>query len=265
MHTFSELLPGHMPHARAMEQVAGTCPEHGNFVTWRLVGSDASTCPRCFAAALRRETQETFFRDRVARLQSMSGVPARYGGAGFSNFEQPTQAHRQAVGILTGYMRQIRDDARQAQAWRPIVMHGGVGTGKTHLVCALVNNLVSRGVSARYTTMQAMLADIRRAYGATDLTEAGQVDRYVNGPDLLVLDEADLIRGTDNDLGLVFAVVNGRYNASRPMVMVSNQPPDGLATYIGERTMSRMRENVALVSCPWPDCRGKNGILTLPS
>ena len=206
---------------------------------------------------MRKETSEHAFKARIDRLQRLSGVPGRYEGLGFATFAQPTPAHQHAVATLSTFMREVRNSAKSGHAWATLVMHGGVGTGKTHLACALVNNLVSRGVSARYTTMGGMLADIKRAYGVQDLTEAGQVARYVDDSDLLVLDEADVIRGSENDLGLIFAVVNGRYNARKPLVLISNQPLESLAGFIGERTVSRLRENMALVVCSWGDYRAK--------
>lgn len=249
---FSEVMKSH-----PLERVSGHCETHGDFTTYRMRGSEALDCPKCMDERMDREMAARTFKVRLENLGKANGVPARYAGHGFSAFEKPSEAHIQAVGDVTEFMRAVRHSVRHGLAWRTLVMVGDVGTGKTHLACALVNNLVKRGISARYVTMPAMLADIKRAYSANDLTEAGQIARYVDEPDLLVIDEADVIRGTENDLGLIFGVINGRYNVDKPMALVSNQSVDGLVGFIGQRAVSRLRENMVLVACNWGDFRVK--------
>lgn len=237
-----------------VEPVSGCCPEHGQYTTVRLRGTDAATCPRCYADRLRVETADSAFKVRVAHLHSVSHVPSRYATTGFSGFVASSQAHKSAVTVVSGFMRSVRDE-HVSPVWRALLLTGGVGTGKTHLACALANNLVSRGVSVRYTTAHEMLSDIKRAYSTDGMTESSQIARYVNDHNLLILDEADVQRGTDNDASIIFAVVNGRYNAGRPMVMVSNQPVSEMPQFLGERVASRLMENATFVACDWGDYR----------
>lgn len=250
-------LSDHLAHIGGIEKIAGVCERHGDFTSYRLRGSDAHTCPACFEESMRRQTMEQAFKDRLDRLHRVCGVPARYAGLGFNSYQQTLPEQQSAVRMLGDFWRGVRNTLKTGPVWSSLVLHGGPGTGKTHLACALVNNLVSRGIGARYVTMAAMLSDIKRAYSAPDLTEAGQIARYVDEPDLLVVDEADIIRGTENDLGLIFAVVNGRYNARKPMAVISNQPLESLAGFIGDRTVSRLRENIVLITCSWGDFRVK--------
>lgn len=239
-----------------LEQVGGSCDKHGAYTTFRLSGTDAATCQQCFEERMQAETAEAKFRARVAHLQDTAGIPERFSRVGFSGYKSTTQAQSDAVQRMTAFMRQVRDD-ESTPTWRTLLVHGSVGTGKTHLVCATANNLISRGVSVRYTTTQAMLAEIKRAYSTEGMTEASQIERYVRGASLLILDEADVTRGSENDLGLVFAVVNGRYNAGRPMAIVSNQAVENIGQFMGERTASRLMENATLVACDWDDYRRK--------
>lgn len=237
-----------------MEMVSGVCDRHGAFTTFRLVGTEAHTCPKCFDESLRQQTAAAKFRDLVAHLQAVSHVPARYANTGFSNFVVSSQRQRVAVDTITKFMRAVRD-AAASPVWQTLLVSGGVGTGKTHLACALANNLISRGVGVRYTTTQDMLADIKRAYSTDGITEASQIERYVHGSTLLILDEADVTRGTDNDVTLLFAVLNGRYNAGLPMAVICNQPADELAAFLGDRSASRLMERATTVACDWADHR----------
>jgi DNA replication protein DnaC len=238
----------------AIESISGKCPTHGQFATVRLRGTDAATCPRCFDDKMRKETIAAAFKSRVAHLQSISHVPTRYHDTGFSGFVCTVPAQTDATKALGEFMRTVRD-THTNPSWGTLLLTGGPGTGKTHLACALANNLVSRGVGVRYTTAQEMLSEIKRAYSTDGMTEASQIDRFVSGCALLILDEADVMRGTDNDAGLIFAVVNGRYNTGRPMVVVSNQPVTAMPTFLGERVASRLMENSLQVACDWVDFR----------
>jgi len=237
-----------------VEPVSGDCQIHGPFTTVRLRGTDAVTCPKCYEDQMRKETADAAFKTRVAHLQSIAHVPARYNTAGFGSFICTEPAQHEAVKTLGKVMRAVRDQRMNA-AWGTLLLTGGPGTGKTHLACALANNLISRGVSVRYTTAQEMLSEIKRAYSTDGMTEASQIDRFVNGSYLLIMDEADVMRGTDNDAGLIFAVVNGRYNAGKPMVVVSNQPVASMPVFLGDRVASRLMENAVQVACDWADYR----------
>lgn len=243
MHQAFAVLP------KGFEPVSGVCKEHGQFRTIRVAGSDDVVCPLCVSAGAKRESIEAAHKARVEHLHSVSGVPARFHDAGLKNFSAETDEQRKAKAAVAGWLREF------APGWRTLLMSGSLGTGKTHLVCALANNLISAGRSVRYTTMAAMLGDIKRAYSTDGMTEAGQVGRYVTDWDLLILDEADVMRGTENDLGLIFAVINGRYNALKPVVLVSNQPVDRLGEFLGERTVSRLAENASVVVCNWQSYR----------
>ena len=102
-----------------------------------------------------------------------------------------------------------------------------------------------------------MLSDIRSAYGKVEgKTEASQILRYINDFDLLILDEADMLVRSENDLGLMFSVINGRYNNLKPLVVVTNQPlGKELGKLIGVRSMDRIVENSTQVICDWESHR----------
>lgn len=242
----SNILPG-----MKIETVDGECETHGAFRTVRIIGSGLPVeCPKCVDLRTRREDQQRAHQQRVDWLFKIAGIPARYRECGLKNFDTATEAQRIARAGVNAYLRGF-----ERHGWAPLAISGQVGTGKTHLACALANNLIAYGVSVRYTTMAAMIADIKRAYSTDGMTEASQIERYVSDFELLFLDEADVIRATDNDLGLIFAVVNGRYNALRPVVTISNQPIAALVDFLGARTVDRLGENAVSVVCDWESYR----------
>ena len=246
--SLSELLPD------SFERYSGTCPTHGEFSSIRRPNSDFSECPHCKDEQVTQESREQAKEKRIRYLTSLAELPLKYVDAGLRNFETPTYAHEKAVKAVTAYTRNLSPNKR---AWEPLIIAGTQGTGKTHLVCALANNAISKEVSVRYTTSALVLSDIRSAYGKVEgKTEASQILRYINDFDLLILDEADMLVRSDNDLGLMFSVINGRYNNLKPLVVVTNQPPGKeLGKLIGVRSMDRIVENSTQVICDWESHR----------
>ncbi|HBI70007.1 MAG TPA: hypothetical protein DDZ22_13650, partial [Massilia sp.] len=76
--------------------------------------------------------------------------------------------------------------------------------------------------------------------------------------DVLILDEIDAIRNTDNANLLLTEIINRRYNEAKPVIVISNQPFDNLARYTGERVHSRLYENAFVCDFSWADFR-RNG------
>jgi len=235
---------------RGLRFAEGLCVSHGPFRAMTS-GDKPAQCPLCAEAKDREASRARQMSLRVEAIRRGMGVPARFAGKGFRDWIADTAAKVAVRDAVAEYMRSIRMTPSQ---WRPLILTGLPGTGKTHLVCGLVANLAESGVSSRYTTLQTMLSDIKSAYSDNTLTEAGQILRFVK-VDVLVIDEADIGRWSENDKQLVFAVINGRYNDMRPTVIVSNQAPEGLAEILTDRVISRLSEGALTLRCDWQDGR----------
>jgi DNA replication protein DnaC len=238
---FIALVPG-------LNIATGTCETHGEYRT-AARELDTPKCPHCLQSRIEREAREAHDLERTAHLLKISNIPARYLESKLSGFLCPTPAHQAAVDATIAWIRKVKTGPQN------FVITGGVGTGKTHLVCAALRNLIHSGLSCRYETAASLLADIKRAYNDDDKTEAGQIASYTERYNVLVIDEADVSRATDNDMGLLFAVVNGRYNAMRTIVIISNQGAAHMPKWLGERAADRVMEGAQVVACDWESYR----------
>jgi DNA replication protein DnaC len=236
---------------KELEQREGECEKHGKFVAYVRVGKEIA-CTQCIEEKMREESRKKWFEDRVAALKRNTNVPQRFSASGFRDWIPATDSAANAKSVITQFMREVSKSG--GASWMPLVLAGSPGTGKTHLLCALVNNLAEYGVYSRYTTLQAMLADIKSAYSTPGVTEDEKISRYVL-PDFLALDEIDVMRGSDSDKALLFSVVNGRYNALKTTAVATNQMPEALGEYVTERVISRLLENATTVRCDWPSAR----------
>nr|WP_260114828.1 ATP-binding protein [Pseudoduganella dura] len=69
-----------------------------------------------------------------------------------------------------------------------------------------------------------------------------QVIRDFIEPELLILDEAGMQRGTDEEKSILFEIIDGRYELSRPSILMTNLALPALEEMIGERVLYRLRE-----------------------
>lgn len=168
--------------------------------------------------------------------------------------------------------------------WRPveeggdgrgILLHGNVGTGKTHLVVGAARALVlHHGAQVRFVEFTHLVSDLKASFdrgeGATGLLEP------LARVDILVIDELGKGRLTEFEDTLVDELISRRYNAGLPLLATTNYAPGratgrrtannadpstlpSLADRLGERVYSRLREMCDFHPIAGPDLREPRG------
>src|SRR5699024_2648302 len=74
-----------------------------------------------------------------------------------------------------------------------------------------------------------------------DRNEPEVIQQFVN-PDLLVIDEVGHQYGSDAERLMLFDLINARYMAAKPMILITNLELNGLREYLDERSQDRLRE-----------------------
>lgn len=184
----------------------------------------------------RPEEQAEIDQRQLAR--KAAGIPKRYLDARLANYLAKTTAQHKALRAAREYTEQFSVRHRNGSC---LVLAGNVGTGKTHLGCAILHEVLRHGMKGRYTTVARCIRRIRLAYRDRSVTEEAMLAEFVQ-PDLLVLDEIGKQRGTEDEQQLLFEVLNDRYNDMLPSIVISNYGKDGLIKYLGEPLFDRLRE-----------------------
>jgi len=117
-------------------------------------------------------------------------------------------------GVANAY---VRDWEQNRKAGRGLMLVGPVGCGKSHLLYAVLQELVRRGVSGFGQTVPDLLDELRPGRGYAD-----EKILLLRGIDLLLLDDLGAQRDTEWVTERLFVILNARYNNVLPTLITSN-------------------------------------------
>lgn len=223
------------------------CGSHGEYTSrlFAIAGRELWTdCPECEADERRkadRVAREEFERERQERIirnaLKQAAIPPRFLGRTLESYRAELPEQKQALAIAKEYADSF-DDA--VKSGRCLMFCGKPGTGKTHLATGIAQQIINNGYTAAFTRVMDAIRKIRDTYGTKE-SESAAIKSFTV-PDLLILDEVGMQRGTDDEKVLLFEIINARYEAMRPMILISNLALSGIKQFVGERAFDRLRE-----------------------
>lgn len=168
-------------------------------------------------------------RTRLAReLNSLSNLES-LRHLTFENFDAVQPGTEQAFRVSREY-------ARSSGGW--LVLHGGVGVGKTHLAAAIANAYASRHDQAAvyFRVVPDLLDQLRATFDPETGVAYDERFQQIRNANLLVLDDLGTENTTSWASEKLFQLINHRYNEQLPTVITSNAKLDR----IEDRIVSRM-------------------------
>ena len=167
--------------------------------------------------------KEELYQKVLASRELQVNVPKRFKGAVLSDFDKP---------VLDKVF-----EFTQRGGWRSMVIVGNVGTGKTHLACAVALDEI-KNQSVIYTT----------AYSLSQRIIADKGSDFFKNYDLLVIDEIGRSFDTKAEKDRFFDLINYRYENEMPVVLCGNVTPEALRDVVGEAIADRLRENMTFLT-----------------
>lgn len=189
---------------------------------------------------------------------AMAGIPERYAHADPFTMKQFHPKMAPALRAVRDYCNSFE---LALETGRCIALIGHVGTGKTHSACAIANYVMRKGGTARYTTVDSMLEDVKATYHEdAGVTERQVVENFTK-VDLLAIDEIGRSTASDHTLRTLRHVLDTRYRHCRPTVLCSNVNKAKLRVELGDAIYDRLREGGGkLVVFDWESLRAREDL-----
>lgn len=234
-----------IPAGRAFVQEYHTCPEHGQYPANRLDEEGVerwvpAVCPRCAKIS------------RMKALYARAEIGERFKHCDFGNYRVENEGQRVVLDACQSYAEQFPEMRRRGAC---LILRGHPGTGKNHLATAIMKAVLRQG----YTALRLKAAVFLEAFWAKDF---GERDRWVYDMahlDLLVIDEIGRASNSQAAADAFFRLIDGRYEAVRPTIIISNLDRDGLRETLGAAAYDRLTEGGGrLINFDWNSQRGRD-------
>ncbi len=122
-----------------------------------------------------------------------------------------------------------------------IFISGDTGTGKTHLVKCMANELIAHNHLVVLTTAFAMNQDFLKSYSSKDLDKKNDIlSKYLDSEILVIDDLGTEIRNPYVTNNFLYQILNERKNKHLPTIITSNLDLKDLQDYYDERVSSRI-------------------------
>ncbi len=143
--------------------------------------------------------------------------------------------------------------------FNPLLIYGGVGLGKTHLLQAIGNYIASSGAGkvVRYVTSEMFYREFVESIQHNKITELSNY--YRNEVDLLLMDDVQFLRGKDRTQEEFFHIFNALHQLHKQIVLTSDSPPNKLEG-LEDRLISRFQWGLFVDVQP-PDRETREAIL----
>ena len=161
-------------------------------------------------------------KQQAVKRASASGIPTEYQSAELNAYcEYQREISERMTKFVANFELALSTGANA-------ILHGDIGTGKTHFACAVANELLKRGFSVQYTTLYRACAYIKEAWKSQepDDTETKRIEHFIKS-DLLIVDEIRVHR--DFDMPIITELFDGRYRERKPTIVITNFNPQQLA------------------------------------
>ena len=125
--------------------------------------------------------------------------------------------------------------AAPGESYNPLLIYGGVGLGKTHLLHAIGHSARARGLSVVYVTAERFTNEI---IGAIRTRATEQFRARYRAVDVLLVDDVQFIAGKESTEEEFFHTFNALHEANRQIVLTSDCVPAAMR-HLHDRLRSR--------------------------
>ena len=247
-----------------IRQVKTMCPLHGEYLAnqvW-LSGQikEISECPECFklkqaqkAIEEEKARKEEAERNRKQRIVE-TRMPLEYQTKDFSTFIQETDSQKAAFKLARRF---VKGWEKAKAGGYGLLFLGSCGTGKTHLACAIMIELLKEYAFSypRYYKASEIFSSVRSTYQAGSTTNEEETLKFFSSIQLLVIDEVGVQKGSEAEKRILFSILDNRVTSNKPTILMSNLGPKALEELLGDRLYDRVRSKCVPMLFAGPSMR----------
>jgi len=149
--------------------------------------------------------------NRIQRLLQASKLPLEKTLANFDMKRLPVKAARQVKSLVDGSFLDRHEN---------VLAFGNPGSGKTHLLSGLGQELIRQGRRVAFTTCSRLVQDLLRAKQSLQLSRAIKKLAYYEA---LVIDDIGYVQQSREEMEVLFTLLAERYE--RGSVMITSNLP----------------------------------------
>lgn len=147
---------------------------------------------------------------------------------------------------------------RPGQSYNPLFLYGGTGVGKTHLVQAIGNALLSHKPAPKvlYFSIERFMNEF---IDSLRYKNTNEFKRKYRSADVLIVDDIQFISGKESTQEEFFHTFNELHASGRQIILCSDRPPRDIAS-LTDRLTSRFEGGLTVDIAP-PDFETRSAII----
>lgn len=206
------------------------CDKHGDVSVFVLKSQINTNCDLCQEEqeliALQKKEKAELENKKILENKLIEErfkqalIPPRFKLHNFDTYIATTKEEIDNKQKIIDYTKNFLENFSNGNS---IVLAGMVGTGKTHLSCAVANYVIKNfNKTALFIDVIDVFAKIKATYSKnSEITEIEAINHFID-IDLLILDEFGVQYGTEAEKIILFRIINKRYQNLKPTIINTN-------------------------------------------
>ena len=169
----------------------------------------------CKCEAEKRDAEEAERKrfEQAERIKQLRRVGFAESDMHKWNFANDDMENPKITKAMQNYVDNFTELKKEGKG---LLLHGGVGTGKTFAACEVANALIDKGYHVLVTNFARIVNTLQSTYEKQEYIDS------LNRFSLLVLDDLGIERDTPFMREQVYNIVDSRYRAGLPMIITTN-------------------------------------------
>ena len=173
---------------------------------------------------------------KMRRLLKASGLTESLREFTFNNLD-PRPKQKEMYEEAYNYVKNYPEI--KGQKCNGLAFTGTVGVGKTHLMAAIANNLLAKGISVCFVNTPVLIKELRKSQ-FEDSNKVEEQLEIISNAEVAIFDDLAKEKSTEWVQTQYYTIANNRYIKRLPTLFSTNCDIDELEDKLGDATASRL-------------------------